>query len=288
MTKGKSFSTIILTGLMALAFVLTATAGTDLGIYSGPTNPGWITDGACRREADEMIAGLKGMFDKITDHPDGEEEALGTWAEAHTGNGQMDVIILASGTTPGALYPFPNKEPDGSVVEEFINDGNVLINIADWIFYMSYEGGVRSADNGANGAANVFNIPGLSFGSRVNGMEVNDNGKKYLPSLDDFTTDRPWHVEQFENTDWEVTTFAEAGPNDADPAVAVNTVTGGVIAALIQKAWADPGAAQDIRGDVVIEFVKNWMPENLPDWAGAAVESKGKLGITWGKVKNDF
>ena len=145
----KYFHVVTLAALLATFFTLTAMAGSDLAIYSGPTNPGWITDNATRREADEMIAGLKGMFDSITDHPDGEEAALGTWCVAHTGNGQMDVIILASGTTPASLYPFPNKEPDGSNVEEFIDDGNVLINIADWIFYMSYEGGVRSPDNGA-------------------------------------------------------------------------------------------------------------------------------------------
>ncbi len=284
----KYFHVVTFAALLATFFTLTAMAGSDLAVYSGPTNPGWITDAACRREADEMIAGLKGMFATITDHPDGEEEALGEWCVAHTGNGQIDVIILASGTTPGSLYPFPNKEPDGSNVEEFIDDGNVLINIADWIFYMSYEGGVRSPDNGADGAANVFNIPGLSFGSRSNAMEVNANGEKYLPSLVDFTTDRPWHVDQFDGTDWEVTAFAAAGDNDADPAVAVNVVTGGVIAAIMQKAWADPGEAADIGGDVDIEGVTNWMTDNLPDWSGAPVESAGKLSVTWGKVKHSF
>lgn len=105
---------------------------------------------------------------------------------------------------------------------------------------MNYEGGVRSPDNGADGTANIFNIPGLSFDSRNNAMKVNADGKKYLPSLKDFTTDRPWHLEQFKVTDWEVTTFAEAGPNDADPAVAVHKKTNRIIAALIQKAWTDP------------------------------------------------
>jgi len=276
--KFLAFTTIIL----SFVFVSVTLAG-DLALYTGPTNAGWITDDACRREADEMIAGLGDIFASISDFGDGEEAGLGDWCVEHTGNGQVDVIITASGTMPSSLYPFPNLEPDGSNVEEFVDDGNVLINIADWIGYMSYEGGVRSPDNGPNGAANIFDIPGLSFGSRTNNMTVNDNGKKYLPSLVDFTTDRPWHVEQFAGTDWEVTTFAEADADNADPGVAVNAATGGIIAALIQKAWADPGADNDNRGEVTVEFVVNWLTENAD--ITTAVEPGGKLSVTWGDLK---
>jgi hypothetical protein len=278
-----AFATIIL----SVVFV-SVTLAVDLALYTGPTNAGWITDDACRREADDIIAGVKGVFASISDFGDGEEAGLGDWCVDHTGNGQVDVIITASGTMPSSLYPFPNLEPDGSNVEEFVDDGNVLINIADWIGYMSYEGGVRSADNGPDGAANIFDIPGLSFGSRTNDMTVNANGKKYLPSLVDFTSDRPWHVEQFAGTDWEVTTFAEADADNADPAVAVNQSTGGIIAAIIQKAWPDPGPDDDNRGEVVVEFIQNWLPENADISAGepgTAVDPGGKLAATWGNLK---
>jgi len=277
--KGFLIAAII---LLVLSFTLAATAS-DLALYTGPTNPDWISNASCRREADDMIAGLKGVFDSISDFGNGKEAALGDWAKAHTGDGQVDVLITASGTMPSSLYPFPNKQPDGSVVENFVDDGNVLINIADWIGYMSYEGGVRSADNGPSGAANIFDIPGLDFGSRVNNMKVNANGKKYLPSLKDFTDDRPWHLEQFVGKDWEVTTFAEADARNADPAVAVNKKTGGVIAALIQKAWPNPPAAEDNRGEVVVEFIINWLGKD--QGILVAVEPADKLSTTWGKIK---
>lgn len=274
---------ILIICLLSLIFSVSVIAA-DLALYTGPTNPGWISNASCRREADDMIKGLKGIFASIDDYGDGKEKDLGEWAKKRTGDKKPDVIILACGTTPSSLYPFPNKQPDGSVVENFIYDGNVVINIADWIFYMSYEGGVRSPDNGAAGAANIFNISGLSFASRNNAMKVNANGKKYLPSLRDFTTDRPWHLEQFQGTDWEVTTFAEAGPNDADPAVAVHKKTNGIIAALIQKAWPDPAPAEDNRGEVVVEFVKNWLSEKIK--LGLSVESGGKLSTSWGAIKS--
>jgi hypothetical protein len=281
--KFLAFTTIILSFMF-----VSVTLASDLALYTGPTNEGWITIDACRREADDMIAGLGDIFASISDFGDGEEAGLGDWCVAHTGNGQVDVIITASGTMPSSLYPFPNLEPDGSNVEEFVDDGNVLINIADWIGYMSYEGGVRSPDNGADGAANIFDIPGLDFNTRNNNMVVNANGTKYLPSLVDFTSDRPWHVEQFAGTDWEVTTFAEADADNADPAVAVNSVTGGIIAAIIQKAWPDPGPDDDNRGEVVVDFITNWLTENADISAGApgtAVEPGGKLSVTWGDLK---
>jgi len=272
------FTTIILAFLFA-----SVTLASDLALYTGPTNPDWISDDSCRREGDDIINGVKGAFASISDFGDGKEPQLGDWCAAHTGNGQVDVIVTVCGTMPSSLYPFPNLEPDGSNIENFVEDGNVLINIADWIGYMSYEGGVRSANNGGDGAANIFDIPGLSFGSRNNSMTVNANGKKYLPSLKDFTCDRPWHVEQFAGTDWEVTTFADADADNADPAVAVNKVDGGIIAAMIQKAWPNPDPpTDDNRGEVVVEFINNWLTENSDI---VAVEPGGKVSATWGDLK---
>jgi len=265
--------------MLCLTFSVMAS---DLALYTGPTNPDWISAASCRREADDIIKGVKSVFSSISDFGDKKEADLGAWAKAHTGDGKVDVLITACGTMPNSLYPFPNKQPDGSVVENFVDDGNVLINLADWIGYMSFEGGVRSADNGGTGAANIFDVPGLDFGSRNNNMKVNANGKKYLPSLKDFTDDRPWHVELLKNTDWEVTTFAEADANNADPAAAVNKKTKGIIAAMIQKAWPNPTAAEDNRGEVVVEFIKNWLPLKS---ALTSVEAKDKLGITWGRIK---
>ena len=69
-----AFTTIIL----SVVFV-SVTLAADLALYTGPTNAGWITDDACRREADEMIAGLGDIFASISDFGDGEEAQLGDW-----------------------------------------------------------------------------------------------------------------------------------------------------------------------------------------------------------------
>lgn len=264
----------------------------DLAIYSGPTNPGWISQEAAIANGETIAndADMKAIFETINVYGDGDEvgydSALGLWMQEHTGNGQQDVFIAASGTAPSAIYQFPNADPDGSNIENFVEDGNVFINVADWILYMSYEGGSRSADNGADGAANVFDIPGLSFGNRGGPAVPTDMGSKYIPSLVEFQSDRPWHLEQFEGTDWEVTPFAISNDdeNSADPAVAVNQTYGGIIAAMWQKAQPD-WEGDDPRAIGVIEFIANWLVEN-GEITTTPVEAQDKVATTWGRIKS--
>ena len=283
---------VILAFLVSTSMFSVSMAG-DFAIYSGPTNPGWISDGAVEEIVKTVTkhAGVKAMFDNIDNYGDGDEvgdkSPLGKWLKSHTNNGQTDVVFTACGTCPSSFYPFPNKEPDGSNIENFIEAGNVHVNVADWIYYMSYEGGVRSADNGGTGAANVFDIPGLSFGDRGTDFEPTKEGKKYIPSLKNFDSARPWHMEQFKGTPWKLVAFAvdKGDKNSADPVVAISTEDGkdgtGMIAAMWQKdapVWA---GKPDPRGIGVAEFLVNWLQEN----ATFAVNPKEKMSTTWGYVK---
>lgn len=283
------FISVLSLSLFALA--ITSGFAADLAIYSGPTNPGWISQEAAIANAEAIMNDdqMKAIFGSIENYGDGDEvgydSPLGKWMQAHTGNGQQDVFIAASGTAPSAIYQFPNVDPDGSNIEDFIEDGNVFINVADWILYMSYEGGTRSANNGANGAANVFDIPGLSFGNRGGPQVPTDAGKKYLPSLVEFQSDRPWHLEQFDGTDWDVVAFAVSNndPDSSDPAVAVHKTYGGIIAAMWQKAQPN-WSGDDPRASGVIEFIANWLMEhgNIT----TPVEAQDKIATTWGRIKS--
>ena len=277
--------------LLAIFACVATVSANDLAFYSGPTNPGWISDKAVQENVKVIKddPGVKALFDSIEDFGDGDEvgddSPLAKWTVEHTDNGQQDVLILACGTCPSGLYEFPNKDPDGSNVENFVEAGNVVINVADWIFYMSYEGGVRSPNNGAQGAANVFDIPGLSFGNRNGAMKPTDLGKEFIPSMDAFNSDRPWHVEQFKGSDWDLVIFGESDKNNADPAVAISKKPGkdgvGMIAAMWQAAKPEWPEKTDIRGIGVAEFINNWLAEE----GEFAVEAKNKLATTWGSLK---
>ena len=288
---------LVVLALLACAGMLSVSMAGDFAVYSGPTNPGWISDGAVEAIVNTVTkhAGVKAMFDNIDNYGDGDEvgnkSPLAKWLVYHTNNGQTDVVFTACGTCPSSFYPFPNKEPDGSNIENFIEAGNVHVNVADWIYYMSYEGGVRSADNGGTGAANVFDIPGLSFGDKGGADEIPTAlGKKYIPSLKPFKSVRPWHLEQFKGKPWTLHLFAvdKDDPNTADPAVAVSNEKGrdgnGMIAAMWQKdspAWA---AKPDPRGVGVVEFISNWLTAH---GTMVSVEPQGKLSTAWAKIKNN-
>lgn len=278
--------------IFTLLVSVTVIYASDLAIYSGPSNPGWISADAVKNNTETILnhAGVKALFNSIENFGDGDEKGdnspLAKWCVEHTGNGQQDVIVLACGTAPSALYPFPNAKPDGSNVENFIEAGNIVINVADWIFYMSFEGGVRSADNGPGGAANVFDIPGLTFNERGTGNQTPTAlGEKYIPSLKAFRSIRPWHVDQFADTNWDVVIFAQEDENNADPAVAISKEAGkdgnGMIAAMWQMATPN-WAGTDPRGIGVAEFIENWLSEN----ATLDVHAKDKLSTTWGHIKD--
>ena len=283
---------------LSLAVALTTASASDLAIYSGPTNPNFISQAAANANAKAIMNDerIKAIFENIEEYGDGDEvgynSPLGRWLKAHTGNGQQDVFISASGTAPSAIYQFPNADPDGSNIENFIEDGNVFINVADWILYMSYEGGSRSVNNGPNGAVNVFDIPWVHFwppgghGVPSIPMAPTEAGKKYLPSLKEFGSDRLWHLGQFLGTDWEITAFATGKNNTsfADPAVAVNKKYGGIIASMWHKAqpnWVGP----DPRGIGVIEFIANWLTahSNITN----TVNPQDNPTTTWEDINGD-
>ena len=274
--------------------VVTSAFAADLAIYSGPTNPGWISQEAAIANTEAIMndARIKAIFENIDNYGDGDEfgytSPLGRWMQAHTGNGQQDVFIAASGTSPSAIYQFPNIDPDGSNIEKFVEDGNVFINVADYILYMSYEGGVRSADNGGAGAANVFDIPHLSFWPPGTGvfMSPTEIGKKYLPSLKAFESHRPWNLGQFNGTDWEVIPFAVSDDrtNTADPAVAVHKRYGGIIAAMWQRGQPN-WDGNDPRASGVIEFIANWLTEH--GRITTPTDGRDKIPTTWEGVQSD-
>ena len=208
---------LLLISVIRLAFALTTVSASDLAIYSGPTNPDWISQHAAIENTrlimnDERI---KDIFENIENFERGDEigydSPLGAWLKSHTGNGQQDVLISASASTPSALYRFPNTDPDGSNIEKFIEDGNVYIGVSDYLFFASWENARQNKWNREAGAANVFDIPWIHFwppgghGAPSIPMVPTEEGKKYMPtSLKEFGSDRPWHLDHFFGTDWKL------------------------------------------------------------------------------------
>ena len=209
---------------------------------------------------------------------------LADWVEAHT-SGERHVLILA-GILPTTIYAGGNGEPDGSLVEEFLDAGNTIINTGEYTFY-TIEG--PSEANGEQALKNILDVPAAAVWHGLGGWEgapvemtPTADGEKYIPSIKEYGTSYPFHLDNYDGTDWELE-IAVAENTDQDPRVdgmIVNTETGGRLGIFVQAYVGDIPAPDISWGSVIGEFIVNYY---LPEYA--AVEADGKLASTWGEIK---
>jgi hypothetical protein len=267
-SKGLFFSTILLS-IVLISAPCWGKLDTDIAIS---THAGWMGQGTADRESNVIVGNVEGIVNSIEVFPIANEDALATWVEQHTNNNRIDVLILF-GQFPAAIYPPGNAEPDDSIAELFLEGGNIIANTGDYMFYVVNGAGT----NATGGLQNMMDIPGTSMWDDDTRVEVTEAGERYLPTLKDFNTDRPFHLNELIEP-WEVEVIFAGDDTRADPCVVIDTETEGRLAIFYQTASQD----SDPRGAVISEFIKNWLPEIV---GGTAVEPAGKLGTLWGRLK---
>ena len=230
------------------------------------------------------------------------ENYVRDWLIKTTSDGKTDVLILY-GILPDSIYPAPNRQMDGSVLETWIEttDGDTVINHGD---YFGFSGG-----NGVKALQAIMDIPNITmwdFGLENNlPMKVTAHGKSLTPSLNNFLSDRAFHLDELRG-DW----FAEkvfasntgiAKANRADPVIVRDGELGRVGIAFQTFEEINP------KGKVVAEMVTNFLlggedtsPNKNPDLGmdvkGADTMDRGEGGpisinpneqltTTWGELK---
>ena len=178
------------------------------------------------------------------------EEELPEWIHENMGDDDIDIIFLF-GDFPDSIYPSGNAQPDGSLAELFLEDGNMFLNTADYIFW-------ANGRNNQGGLTNMLDCPQLyiNLGGPVP-MEVTPLGRQYLSSLGDFGSTRPLPTDRL-SEDWEVeASFADDGGARADPVVVRNKTYDGRVAIFFQRGEGE----EDLpRPEVISEFILNWLP----------------------------
>jgi len=230
----------------------------DIAFYVGQWNTdGWY-DASQFNDVDTIIDLTGHMFGDIQQFDDNEFAEFGAWVDARTDDGVMDIIWL-NGCLPSVLYPLQNASPDGSRAEEWLDGGNMIINVGDWFAFVSYETGSRvTPENTGTGAANILDLAAsIIAGSGQGAMVVTPTGREYLPSLNQVTSGRPVSLSAVV-APWEVAAiFAQnAAGTYADPVVLHNTATGGYLAIINQ---ASTGNWIADRGLTCAEFIANWV-----------------------------
>jgi hypothetical protein len=247
----------------------------DIGIS---THAGWFGQGSADREAQVIVDTVENKVGSIEMFSPGNQDELADWVKENTGDKQIDMLLLC-GQFPNTIYKPGNAEPNGSIAEEFLEDGNLIANTGDYMFYVVDGAGT----NAAGGLQNMMDIPGITMWDDDTPVKVTADGEKYLPSLKDFVTDRPFHLNELTG-DWETEViFAGNDGEDstrAEPVVVHNTKDDGRLAIFYQTAGQDA----DPRGVIISEFILNWLPTIV---GGAAIEPAEKLTTTWGMIKSN-
>jgi len=237
------------------------------------TQANWWTQAAADREMQEIVNNVKGVSVQL--FTSAQQAALADWVRDHTGDGVSDLLILC-GQFPATIYAGGNAQPNGSLAELFLDDGNTIINTGDWIFYVGTGG-----NNAAGGLQNMMDIPGVTVAGADNTpVVVTADGHEYTPTLQNFQTDRPFHLDTLAG-DWEVELILaqDTGGTLADPVIVHNTVTDGRIGVFYQVADTDT----DLRGEVISQWINNYFMKYIAagnPYARSPGPKDGATGVT--------
>ena len=260
------FFSLTLIVLMALPLTSVFAAG-DVVIYTGITQ--WIGKAAADEQAEICVDMLNAAGIAATWYDsDGQAGDLADWMESVTGDDGLDICVLY-GDFPPEIYPEGNTQTDGSIAETFIEttDGDTFINHADYMFWG------LAGRNEEGGLKNMMDIDGITMWDDDTPMTVTSEGAAISPTLTDYASDRPFHVDELEGN-WEVE--VSLAQNDdgtrADPIIVRDGNLGRLIPA-IQTANGD-----EPKGAIAAEII-TWLMSTTP------VEPAGKLSTTWGDLK---
>ncbi len=142
MYKKYTLTLIISTMILVMFLISTLSWGKiDIDIAIS-THAGWFGQTAADREAQVIVDTVKNKVGSIKIFPRAKQKELADWVKKNTGDKQIDMLLL-SGQFPATIYKPGNAEPDGSIAEEFLEDGNIIANTGDYMFYVVDGGGAN-------------------------------------------------------------------------------------------------------------------------------------------------
>ena len=263
---------LALIAIMVVALTFTsAFAGIDqIAIFN--ENVGWTTVAAAKEATDQIVASVKSAKSvKVLN-----KAGIADFIKSTHDDGTVDAVVLF-GYLPETVYTPGNSQKDDSLIEQFLVGGNIVLNAADYIFYVTLGGGKNAAD----GLKTITNSAFDCWGADADKFTPTADGKKYVPSLPaDYNSPRPMKAAQIKaDKNWEVeVAFGSAKDGSLlDPAVIKSTTHGGRFVVVRQT----PLAAPD-RGKVFSEIIDNYFGS-----AVAPVDPVAKIATAWGNIKGD-
>ncbi|MDE0636649.1 MAG: dockerin type I domain-containing protein [Candidatus Poribacteria bacterium] len=228
-------------------------------VYTGAVSWMRLDDANRQAQITKQSLASKGIQAEIVE----TEDAVRNWMLQTTSDGNVDVLILY-GVLPTSIYPSFNSQPDGSVAEKWIEstDGNTILNHGD---YFGFWGGGHQEElgvqNGVEALQALMDIPHITmwdFGLENNTpMVVTKEGKQITPSLQNFLSDRAFHLDELTG-DW----FAEkifasdtgtAEATRADPVIVRDGNRGRI--GIVYQTFNEVNP----KGEVAAELISNYL-----------------------------
>jgi len=263
-------------GVILALFVLVVTAPSwaqlgDVAIFS--EGVGWISQENADAQRQIVFDNLKATVPSVGEVVWATDAEIGPWTEARIDDGVADILIIF-GWFPTTLYTPGNVQVDDSIAERFLYGGNIILNCADYIFYVTEGGGA----NGENGLKNIININADLWGDNT-AIAPTAMGTTYTPSLEAYMSFRPFKADQIVDP-WEVEAmFGDNGSGWFDPGIIKLTGSSGRVGICMQE----PNVGDLPRGQVLIEMI-DFIAQQEGDGT-TSVDAAGKMATTWGNLK---
>jgi hypothetical protein len=202
------------------------------------------------------------------------------------------IFATTQGIMPGTIF---KKQDADDLIHSWLRGGGIGAFIGDYAFYYYWDPDTNARVTAAGGGqASVFGAT-VTNGT-VTEVVPTDLGKKYMPSLQNWTSNRATGLAALKDNNFEYESYADDGTN-ADPiayrtedmegwfinfhtsccgtAIPPNNQIAKEYAELIKNRFAPVGVAE------YAELIKNRFAP-----VGTAVEAKGKLSVVWGQLKS--
>ncbi|MCY3553275.1 MAG: hypothetical protein OXH39_22670 [Candidatus Poribacteria bacterium] len=262
--------TLFLVLLMVTCIVSSSSALGDVAIFS--ENTGWISKDNADIQRAIVFDNLQNAVSSVGDVVYKTDEEIGPWAEERIDDGKADILIIF-GWFPTTLYTPGNSQVDDSIAERFLYGGNIILNCADYIFYVTEGGGA----NGENGLKTIININADMWGDGTQ-IKPTADGEKYTPTLEAYTSNRPFKSAQIVDP-WSVeVAFGDNGAGFFDPGIIKLNDSSGRVGICMQEG----NNGELPRGQILIEMIDfiSQQADVLTD-----VEPAGKAAVIWGNIK---
>ncbi len=264
----------VLCAAMLMLPAPTADAANKVDVFIYTDTVQWIGQAAAVEEAEilaDLLDGQDGIGELILHGPAKTVEA---WTKDHAVENGHHLIVMF-GDVPVEIYDVGKDAKKETLAEEFLDAGNTFSNSADYFFWG------QGGRNEEAGIKNMMDIPNMVQWDDNTAMEVTKEGKELTPTLDDYATDRPFHVDKLDG-DWvlEIAFASDTGDQKADrcdPCIVHNTKTNGRLIQVYQTANQD-----DPKGEVIAEIILNYYLETV---GALDVDPQDKLPALWGDMK---